>query len=114
MLNLQGRVPACDFYNALEVLSESVGMRDLPDRREQFTLISQEYRHLQMCKRDGRGHDGQQELVYGIEATKQGELVIPCRACPLPGINLPVGWEKAPMEKVYVICVALRPLCVEY
>jgi hypothetical protein len=29
-LNLQGRVPAYDFYNALEILSERAGMRDLP------------------------------------------------------------------------------------
>ncbi|KAJ7183998.1 hypothetical protein B0H12DRAFT_1040508, partial [Mycena haematopus] len=29
-LNLQGRVPAYDFYNALEVLSDRAGMRDLP------------------------------------------------------------------------------------
>ena len=31
-LNLQGRVPAYDFYNAREVLSEWAGMRDLPVR----------------------------------------------------------------------------------
>ncbi|KAJ7211675.1 hypothetical protein GGX14DRAFT_564905 [Mycena pura] len=109
-LNLQGRVPAYDFYNALEVLSDRAGMRNLPDRREQFTLMAREYRHLQMCKRAGRGHDGvgvpraasSAELVYGIEATKCGELAIPCRACPHPGINLPDGWEKAPPEKAWL------------
>ncbi|KAF8137969.1 hypothetical protein K438DRAFT_1638774, partial [Mycena galopus ATCC 62051] len=105
-LNLQGRVPAYDFYGALEVLSQRAGMRDLPDRREQFTLMAREYRHLQMCKRAGRGHDGvaaprgdSPDLVYGIDATKRGELAIPCRACPLPGINLPDGWENAPPRK---------------
>ncbi|KAJ7719865.1 hypothetical protein B0H14DRAFT_2208895, partial [Mycena olivaceomarginata] len=95
-LNLQGRVPAYDFYNTLEVLSDHAGMCDVPDRREQFTLMAREYRHLQMCKRAGRGHD---ELLYGIDATKRGELVIPCQACPHPGINLPEGWEKEPPEK---------------
>lgn len=65
--------------------------------------MTREYRHLQMCKRAGRGHDGigvpqtpdSPELVYGIEATQRGELAIPCRACPHPGINLPDGWENA-------------------
>ncbi|KAJ7833212.1 hypothetical protein B0H14DRAFT_3087705 [Mycena olivaceomarginata] len=108
-LNLQGRVPAYDFYNALEVLSDRAGMRGLPDRREQFTLMTREYRHLQMCKRAGRGHNGigvprtpdSPELVYGIEATQRGELAIPCRACPHPGINLPDGWENAPRDEAW-------------
>ncbi|KAJ7169308.1 hypothetical protein C8R43DRAFT_876185 [Mycena crocata] len=109
-LNLQGRVPAYDFYNALEVLSDQAGMRDLPSRREQFTLITREYRHIQMCKRAGRGHDGEgvllskksTELVYGIDATKRGELALPCRPCPHPGINLLVGWENAAAEDVWL------------
>ncbi|KAJ7917979.1 hypothetical protein B0H13DRAFT_2231340 [Mycena leptocephala] len=109
-LNLQGRVPAYDFYNALEVLSDQAGMRKVPDRREQFSLMTREYRHLQMCKRAGRGHDGvgipqsegSSELVYGIEATQRGELAIPCRACPHPGINLPDGWENAPPDKAWL------------
>jgi hypothetical protein len=52
-----------------------------------------EYRHLQMCKRAGRGHDPK-----GISATKPGELAIHCRACPHPDINLPEGWDQAPAE----------------
>jgi putative hemolysin len=46
-----------------------------------------------MCKRAGRLHE-----VGGIAATKERELAIECRACPLPGINLPEGWEDAPAE----------------
>ncbi|KAJ7263265.1 hypothetical protein B0H12DRAFT_1231081 [Mycena haematopus] len=98
-LNLQGRVPAYDFYSALEVLSERAGMRDLPDRREQFRIGA-----------SSRGHDGtgvpraadSLELVYGIDATQRGGLAIPCRACPHPGINLPEGWEDAPPEKAWL------------
>ncbi|KAJ7432065.1 hypothetical protein B0H11DRAFT_2165471 [Mycena galericulata] len=109
-LNLQGRVPAYDFYNSLEVLSDRAGMREIPDRREQFTLMAREYRHLQMCKRAGRGHDAvgvpenadSERLVYGIDATQHGELAIPCRACPHPGINLPDGWENAPLDKAWI------------
>ena len=44
-----------------------------------------------MAKHVGRGHDND-----GILATKNGELAIPCRACPLPGINLPDNWQDAP------------------
>ncbi|KAJ7191702.1 hypothetical protein GGX14DRAFT_537830 [Mycena pura] len=109
-LNLQGRVPAYDFYSALEVLSDGAGIRDLPDRREQFTLMTREYRHLQMCKRAGRAHDGvgvpkeddSSELVYRIDATQRGELAVLCRACPQPGINLPEGWENAPPDKAWL------------
>lgn len=46
-----------------------------------------------MMKRAGRGHD-----PSGVEKTAQGALSIPCRACPHPNINLPVGWEDAPPE----------------
>ncbi|KAJ7181393.1 hypothetical protein C8R43DRAFT_1083776 [Mycena crocata] len=111
-LNLQGRVPAYDFYNALEVLSDRAGMRDVPDRREQFAMMTREYRHLQMCKRAGRGHDGAEvtregkdgkmEMVHRIDATERGGLAVPCRACPIPGVNLPDGWENAPIEKVWL------------
>ncbi|KAJ7665642.1 hypothetical protein B0H17DRAFT_907873, partial [Mycena rosella] len=54
-VNLQGRVPAYDFYNSLEVLSKRTGM--VEDRCEQFTLMVCEFCHLQMCKRAGQGHD---------------------------------------------------------
>jgi hypothetical protein len=41
-------------------------------------------------KRAGRAHD-----PAGIEATSKGGLMVECPACPHPGRNLPVGWEKA-------------------
>ncbi|KAJ7135065.1 hypothetical protein C8R43DRAFT_894658, partial [Mycena crocata] len=71
------------------------------DRREQFTLITREYRHLQMCKRAGCGHNGI-GIVYGINTTKSGELAIQCRACPHPGINLPAGWENTPPDEAWL------------
>lgn len=43
-----------------------------------------------MLKRFGRGHD-----PSGPEGTKPGDLALECAACPHPGKNLPVGWEKA-------------------
>ncbi|KAF7377213.1 CxC2 domain-containing protein [Mycena sanguinolenta] len=85
-LNLQARLPAYDFYNT-----------KLPNRLPQFMNIVREYRHLQMCKRAGRGHDPE-----GISGTGPGELAIPCRACPHPDINLPEGWDKAPAEIAWI------------
>ncbi|KAJ6591797.1 hypothetical protein DFH09DRAFT_1306514 [Mycena vulgaris] len=108
-LNLQGRVPAYDFYNALVVLSEHAGMVEIPDRSEQFTLMVREYRHLQMCKRAARGHDalgvpveGSSELMYGIDTTQPGELAIPCRPCPHPDINLLPGWRELPPDQAWI------------
>lgn len=53
-----------------------------------------EWRHMKMLKRKARGHDPE-----GVEATLPGTLTIPCRACPLPGINLPDNWEAAPANR---------------
>jgi len=53
-------------------------------------VVVREWRHIKMTKRAGRGHD-----ATAISGTAQGELAIPCRACPRPGVNLPAGWETA-------------------
>jgi hypothetical protein len=50
-----------------------------------------EWRHIKMLKRAGRGHD-----PTGVGGTTAGELAVPCRACPIPGVNLPADWEDAP------------------
>jgi hypothetical protein len=56
-----------------------------------------EWRHIKMLKRAGRGHD-----PTGVAGTAAGELAVPCRVCPIPGVNLPEGWETALTEKEYV------------
>jgi hypothetical protein len=109
-LNLQAQVPAYDFYNSLVLLTNGSGLKTIPvrcdvdlqaiqpltirqNRLPQFMHMVREYRHLQMCKRAGCAHDSTR-----IDGTAPGELAIPCRACPHPGINLPVGWENTPPE----------------
>jgi hypothetical protein len=52
-----------------------------------------EYRHIKSVKRAGRGHDR-----AGITGTQNGDLMILCRCCPIPQVNLPVGWEDADPE----------------
>ncbi|KAF8145014.1 hypothetical protein K438DRAFT_1630834, partial [Mycena galopus ATCC 62051] len=96
-LNLQARLPAYDFYNTLILLTNASGLRKVPNRLQQFMNMVREYRHLQMCKRSGRGHD-----PGGITGTHPGELAIPCRTCPQPGINLPEGWNTAPAEVAWI------------
>ena len=54
-------------------------------------IMIREWRHLKMLKRAGRGHD-----TAGVSGTQPGGLAVICPACPLPGINLPSGWEPVP------------------
>lgn len=56
-------------------------------------IILREWRHSKMLKRAGRGHD-----PTGADGTAPGELAVVCRACPIPGINLPKGWQNAGKE----------------
>jgi hypothetical protein len=54
-------------------------------------------------KRSGRGHD-----AGGVDATKKGELMVECPACPHPGRNLPDDWEKVgPLAYVFFITFVL-------
>lgn len=57
-----------------------------------------QYRHLKLMKRAGRGN-----IANGLKTTKPGELALNCPACPIPGVNLPEGWEDAPPALRYVI-----------
>ena len=50
-----------------------------------------------MLKRTGKGHD-----LGGAVETRNGELAIECPACPIPGVNLPDGWEHADPDIQYV------------
>jgi hypothetical protein len=52
------------------------------------------WRHVRLLKCTGRGHD-----MAGVKGTRQGECSILCPACPLPGINLPEGWDSVPEDK---------------
>ncbi|GBE81978.1 hypothetical protein SCP_0403540 [Sparassis crispa] len=97
LLNLQGKVTAYDFYRALEALTDNTGLTTPPDRLPSFMHIVREWRHIKALKCAGHRHD-----PSGVEGTKDGELTVPCRACPHPGINLPDGREQAPPEKSWL------------
>lgn len=62
-------------------------------------LMIREFRHMTMLKRAGRAFDPDSQRVFN---TAPGSLAIPCRACPMPNINLPRGWDKVSPEKACV------------
>ena len=86
-----------DFYRALEKLTSNTGINVPKLRYRALFRMSIQWRHLKLLKWGGRGHD-----PSGVASTKSGELVVVCPSCPHPGINLPDGWENAPVEMRYV------------
>ncbi|KAG5634322.1 hypothetical protein H0H81_002404 [Sphagnurus paluster] len=90
-------VSAFEFYQTLIRQTENTVIAKLLDRYDAFLCMVQEWCHLRMLKRAGRGHD-----LRGVKATSQGECVILCPACPLPGINLPPKWRDAPEEQAWL------------
>ncbi|KAF7349498.1 CxC2 domain-containing protein [Mycena sanguinolenta] len=103
-LNCLGKVSAYDFLRGLEMTTNHDGLDKPPDRRRPFMHIMRQWREVKRQKRAKRGH-----YAEGTRGTKQGELVIPCRACPQPGWNLPDGWEDAdPAYKfIYFLFLAM-------
>ncbi|KAJ7431410.1 hypothetical protein B0H11DRAFT_1762257 [Mycena galericulata] len=89
ILNCLGKLSAYDFLRGLEMLTNHDGLDKPPDRRKPFMHIMRQWREVKRMKRAKRGHS-----AGGVQATQQGELALPCRACPQPGWNLPVDWEK--------------------
>ncbi|KAF8142330.1 hypothetical protein K438DRAFT_1911259 [Mycena galopus ATCC 62051] len=66
--------------------------------------MAQQYCHLLMLKRAGRGHD-----PSGVWTTGTGELAVECPVCPNPKVNLPADWDSAPPEDqfLYILFIAL-------
>ncbi|KAJ7129684.1 hypothetical protein C8R44DRAFT_872918 [Mycena epipterygia] len=88
LLNCLGKVTGYDFLRSLELLTNNDGLDPPPVRQRSFMYIVRQYRMMLMMKRAGRGHSD-----TGVHGTAQGELILKCRACPQPGINLPEGWD---------------------
>jgi hypothetical protein len=89
-LTYQAKTTMYDYYSVLEKLTNNTGIKP-PNRYQAFLRMVREYTHLLMLKRAGRGH-----AQSGVMGTRQGELAVRCPCCPVPGVNLPEGWENAP------------------
>jgi hypothetical protein len=97
----QAKTTMYDYYSVLEKCTNNTGIKP-PYRYHAFLRMVREYSHLLMLKRAGRGH-----AKSGVMGTKQGELAVLCPCCPIPGVNLPDGWENARPEEQYVGLPAL-------
>ncbi|KAJ7018738.1 hypothetical protein C8F04DRAFT_976786 [Mycena alexandri] len=99
----QAKTTMYDFYTATERATCGSGKK-LPNRYPEFLRMVRQWRHLQMLKRSGRGHD-----PSGVNRTKPGALAVECPACPRPNVNLPDDWENAPPEDrfLYSLFIAL-------
>lgn len=82
-----------DFYRCLEKLTNNTGINPPKSRYRALLRMVLQWRHLQMLKWAGRG-----QVAEGVAKTSLGELAVRCPTCPLPGINLPEGWENAPLS----------------
>ncbi|KAJ7429392.1 hypothetical protein B0H11DRAFT_1768215 [Mycena galericulata] len=104
LLTLESKCSGSEFYNSLARETDNSGTEPVRDRYDEFLRMTREWRHLQMLKRAGRGHD-----PSGVEGTKAGECALLCPACPQPGKNLPPNWRNAPKEKrhLYALFLAL-------
>ncbi|KAF9231579.1 hypothetical protein BU15DRAFT_90871 [Melanogaster broomeanus] len=104
LLSLESKVSSYHYYAALARRNNNTGLTPSKDRYEQFMQIIQEWHHLKMLKRVGRGHD-----PAGVDNTKEGECAVLCPACPHPGKNLPDDWDKVPTDKewLYALFIAI-------
>ncbi len=74
-------------------MTTNTGM-DVPKSRIKALMhMLLQWRHLKMLKRGGRGH-----VENGVETTQPYDLAILCPSCLRPSMNLPEGWERAPVE----------------
>ncbi|OAX30619.1 hypothetical protein K503DRAFT_728235, partial [Rhizopogon vinicolor AM-OR11-026] len=57
ILSFESKVSAYEFYHSLVRQTDNTGLLKRKDRYEAFMRIVREWRHIQMLKRAGRGHD---------------------------------------------------------
>ncbi|KAJ6499776.1 hypothetical protein DFH09DRAFT_1336417 [Mycena vulgaris] len=102
LLGFESKSSAYEFYYSLARETDNTGLVDLKDRYHEFLRMTREWRHLQMLKRAGRGHD-----PLGVHNTQDGECALLCPACPHPGKNLPPNWKDFPEEKQFLFALFL-------
>ncbi|KAJ6472963.1 hypothetical protein DFH09DRAFT_1343669 [Mycena vulgaris] len=104
LMALESKCSVGEFYQSIARETDNTGTEPVRDRYDEILRMAREWRHLQMLKRAGRGHD-----TSGVAGTKPGECALLCPACPQPGKNLPPNWKEAPKEKrfLYALFLAL-------
>lgn len=89
----------------LPMFHSSISCHCCQTRYVELMRMLLQYRHLKLLMRGGRGHDS-----AGAAGTQPRELALMCPSCPHPGINLPEGWENAPLEMRYFIPFHIKQL----
>ncbi|EIW86722.1 hypothetical protein CONPUDRAFT_46865 [Coniophora puteana RWD-64-598 SS2] len=96
------KVSAHGYYQALETLTDPLGLDVPPSHYKAFLRIIRQREYVRLMKEAGRGN-----VPNGIETTGAGQLAVACPACPHPEINLPDGWEKADASQKFLYCLFL-------
>ncbi|KAJ6610580.1 hypothetical protein B0H10DRAFT_1883358 [Mycena sp. CBHHK59/15] len=102
LLSFESKISAYEFYKSLARETDNTGLVCIKNRYHEFLRMTREWRHLQMIKRAGRGHD-----PLGASNTAPGECALLCPACPHPGKNLPPDWKNIPEEKKFLYALFL-------
>ncbi|KAJ7692492.1 hypothetical protein B0H14DRAFT_3531468 [Mycena olivaceomarginata] len=99
----KGKTTAYHFFNALAKLTDNTGGTTFKCRYQLALRVVRQWRNLRALKRGGMGNDPDRRTAE----THEGELAVECLACPKAGVNLPEGWEKAPVEVRFLYCIFL-------
>ncbi|KAJ7862664.1 hypothetical protein B0H14DRAFT_3444602 [Mycena olivaceomarginata] len=102
-ISLQGKTTVYHFFNALAKITDNTGSKTFKRRYQLALRIVRQWRNLHALKRGGMGNDPDRRTAQ----TREGELAVECIACPKAGVNLPAGWEKAPVEMRYLYTIFL-------
>ncbi|KAJ7024364.1 hypothetical protein C8F04DRAFT_969055 [Mycena alexandri] len=107
LLNVVGNINAHDFILTLERRTDalgSTGVRWMPVSAayQSFSRVSRQWAFLQRARRAGRAHD-----PAGLEATKRGEMLVNCWACPHDMRNLPPDWRDVDPNFLYMLILAV-------
>ncbi|KAJ7821082.1 hypothetical protein B0H14DRAFT_3471764 [Mycena olivaceomarginata] len=99
-VSLQGKTTTYHFFNALAKITDNTGSNTFKSRYQLALRVVRQWRNLRALKRGGMGNDPDRRTAE----TRDGELAVDCLACPKAGVNLPEGWEKAPISVLHLLC----------
>ncbi|KAJ7729886.1 hypothetical protein B0H14DRAFT_3518191 [Mycena olivaceomarginata] len=102
-ISLQGKTTVYHYFNALAKITNNTGSKTFKRRYQLALRIVRQWRNLRALKRGGMGNDPDRRTAQ----TREGELAVECIACPKAGVNLPEGWEKAPLEMRFLYTIFL-------
>ncbi|KAJ7756133.1 hypothetical protein B0H14DRAFT_2635188 [Mycena olivaceomarginata] len=100
-VSLQGKTTTYHFFNALAKITDNTGSNTFKSRYQLALQVVRQWRNLRALKHGGMGNDPDRRMAE----TRDGELAVDCLACPKAGVNLPKGWEKAPVELRFLYCI---------